>query len=247
MEDITFFLKAWLLHLFTLHCLIMVVEVVEEVTVYSRGSVSSVSGVSGVSSVSREGISCGAVDTMVESSISISCRLGLPLANRVDEGPVHTRSIRGVGRVVQSRVSSVCSVSREGISCGAVDTTVESSISISCRFGLPLADGVDEGAVHTSCIGGVGGVGQSRVSCVSGEAISGRVVDTTVESSISISCRLGLPLADGVDKGVVHTGSVGIVGRVGQSKAGTHYRGVSTREVETIVEGVGISLGIRLS
>merc|ERR1719391_1697508 len=186
MEDITFFLKAWLLQLFTLHCLIMVVEVVEEVTVYSRCSVSSVSGVSGVSSVSREGISCGAVDTVVESSIS--CRLGLPLANRVDEGPVHTSSVRGVG-----------------------------------------------------------GVGQSRVSSVSGEAISGRVVDTTVESSISISCRLGLPLADGVDEGVVHTGSVGIECRVGQSKAGTHYRGVSTREVETIVDGVGISLGIRLS
>merc|ERR1719391_1272194 len=238
MEDITFFLKAWLLQLFTLHCLIMVVEVVEEVTVYSRCSVSS------VSSVSREGISCGAVDTVVESSISISCRLGLPLANRVDKGPVHTSSVRGVGGVGQSRVSSV---SREAISGRLVDTTVQSSISISCRFGLPLADGVDKGAVHTSCIGGVGGVGQSRVSCVSGEAISGRVVDTTVESSISISCRLGLPLADGVDKGVVHTGSVGIECRVGQSKAGTHYRGVSTREVETIVEGVGISLGIRLS
>merc|ERR1719462_938555 len=191
MEDITFFLKAWLLQLFTLHCLIMVVEVVEEVTVYSRGSVSSVSGVSSVSSISRESISCGAVDTVVESSISISCRLGLPLANRVDEGAVHTSSVRGVGGVGQSRVSSVSSVSRE--------------------------------------------------------AISGRLVDTTVESSISISCRLGLPLADGVDEGAVHTGSVGIVGRVGQSKAGTHYRGVSTRKVETIVEGVGISLGIRLS
>merc|ERR1719462_544329 len=245
MEDITFFLKAWLLQLlqlFTLHCLIMVVEVVEEVTVYSRGSVS---GVSGVSSVSREGISCRAVDTMVESSISISCRLGLPLANRVDEGAVHTSSVRGVGGVGQSRVSSVSSVSREAISGRLVDTTVESSISISCRLGLPLADGVDEGAVHTSSIGGVGGVGQSRVSCVSGEAISGRLVDTTVESSISLG--LSVPLANGVDKGVVHTGSVGIVGRVGQSKAGTHYRGVSTREVETIVEGVGISLGIRLS
>merc|ERR1719391_28671 len=240
MEDITFFLKAWLLQLFTLHCLIMVVEVVEEVTVYSRCSVS------GVSSVSREGISCGAVDTVVESSISISCRLSLPLANRVDEGPVHTSSVRGVGGVGQSRVSSV---SGEAISGRVVDTTVESSISISisCRLGLPLANGVDEGAVHTSCIGGVGGVGQSRVSCVSREAISGRVVDTTVESSIGISCRLGLPLADGVDKGVVHTGSVGIECRVGQSKAGTHYRGVSTREVETIVEGVVISLGVRLS
>merc|ERR1719285_342104 len=171
-----------------LHCLIMVVEVVEEVTVYSRCSVSSVSGVSGVSSVSRQDISCGAVDTVVESSISISCRLG-----------------------------------------------------------LPLADGVDKGAVHTSSVRGVGGVGQSRVSSVSREAISCRVVDTLVVSSISISLGLSLPLANRVNKGVVHTGSVCIVGRVVQSKTGTHYRGVSTREVETIVEGVGISLGIRLS
>merc|ERR1711962_2000391 len=222
----------------------MVVEVVEEVTVYSRCSVSSVSGVSGVSSVSGEGVSCGAVDTMVESSISISCRLGLPLANRVDEGAVHTSGVRGVGGVGKSRVSSVSSVSGEGISCGAVDTMVESSISISFGLGLPLANGVDEGAVHTSS---VGGVGQSRVSSVSREGISCRAVDTMVKSSISISLGLGLPLANGVDKGAVHTSSVGGVGGVVQSKAGTYYRGVSTREVETIVEGVGISLGIRLS
>merc|ERR1719474_627175 len=116
---------------------------------------------------------------------------------------------------------------------------VESSISISLGLGLPLANRVDEGAVHTSSVGGVGGVGQSRVSRVSSvsrEAISGRLVDTMVESSISVSCRLGLPLANGVDKGAVHTSSVGGVGVVVQSKAGTHYRGVSTRVVETIVE-----------
>merc|ERR1719495_1215443 len=127
---------------------------------------------------------------------------------------------------------------------------VKSSISISCRLGLPLANRVDEGAVHTSGVRRVGGVGQSRVSSVSsvsGEGISCGAVDTMVESSISISCRLGLPLANGVDKGAVHTSSVGRVGGVVQSKAGTHYRGVSTRVVETIVEGVGISLGIRLS
>merc|ERR1711915_129013 len=106
MEDITFFLKAWLLQLFTLHCLIMVVEVVEEVTVYSRCSVSSVSGVSGVSSVSGEGISCGAVDTMVESSISISLGLSLPLANGVDEGAVHTSGVGGVGVVGQSKAGT---------------------------------------------------------------------------------------------------------------------------------------------
>merc|ERR1712198_345410 len=138
----------------------------------------------------------------------------------VEEVTVYSRC--SVSR--ESGESVVSSVSREAISGRVVDTTVESSISISisCRLGLPLADGVDKGAVHTSCIGGVGGVGQSRVSCVSGEAISGRVVDTTVESSISISLGLSIPLADGVDKGVVHTGSVGIEGRVGQSKAGTH-------------------------
>merc|ERR1719474_2485678 len=159
MGDITFFLKAWSLQLFTLHCLIMVVEVIEEVTVYSRCSVSGVSGVSGVSSVSGEGISCGAVDTMVESSINISCRLGLPLANRVDEGAVHTSGVGGVGGVGRSRVSRVSSVSGEGISGRLVDTMVESSISISLGLSLPLANGVDEGAVHTSSVGGVGGVG----------------------------------------------------------------------------------------
>merc|ERR1712121_318603 len=102
---------------------------------------------------------------------------------------------------------------------------VESSISISLGLGLPLANGVDEGAVHTSSVGGVGGVGQSSVSSVSGEGISGRLVDTMVESSISISLGLGLPLANGVDEGAVHTSSVGGVGGVGQSKAGTYYGG----------------------
>ena len=131
MEDITFFLKAWSLQLFTLHCLIMVVEVVEEVTVYSRCSVSGVSGVSGVSSVSGEGISCGAVDTMVESSISISCRLGLPLANGVDKGAVHTSSVGGVGVVVQSKAGT----HYRGVSTRVVETIVEGvGISLGIRF-----------------------------------------------------------------------------------------------------------------